>query len=229
MSCSMALDSEHTFSGNRLRRLLAERGIQDARVLNAIERLPRERFVGPALRGVAYEDRALAISSGQTISQPFVVARMTELLNLTGAPDERVLEIGTGSGYQTAVLAQLTPRVVSIERIASLSHQAERLLETLGVANVQFEVADGSLGWPEGAPYDAIIVTAAAPHVSEGLYQQLKPDGRLVVPVGTEQNQVMQRVVRTVTGPAVTEDFNCRFVPLIGEDAWDQSVGKEGH
>lgn len=137
MSCSMALDLEHTSSGNRLRRLLAERGIQDARVLNAIERLPRDQFVGPALRGVAYEDRALAIGSGQTISQPFVVARMTELLNLTGALDERVLEIGTGSGYQTAVLAQLTPRVVSIERIAALSQQAKRLLEALGVSNVR--------------------------------------------------------------------------------------------
>jgi protein-L-isoaspartate(D-aspartate) O-methyltransferase len=169
---------------------------------------------------MAYEDRALSIASGQTISQPYVVARMTELLDLTGSEDERVLEIGTGSGYQTAILAQLTPWIVSIERLGLLSDQAQRTLAALGIRNVEFHVADGSLGWPDAAPYDAIIVTAAAPRVSDVLYQQLKVGGRLVIPVGTEENQVLQRVIRETNGPVISDDFQCRFVPLIGQEAW---------
>lgn len=219
---AMEPQTPHQAAATRLRNLLAERGIRDERVLTAIERLPRERFVDRRLQAVAYEDRALAIESGQTISQPYVVARMTELLELTGTPGERVLEIGTGSGYQTGVLAQLAAGVVSIERIPSLSQQAEKLLAELGFSHVQFHVSDGSLGWPASAPYDAIIVTAAAPHVSPVLYEQLKPGGRMVVPVGSEQNQVMQQVVRGAQGPVVTEDFSCRFVPLIGAEAWSK-------
>jgi protein-L-isoaspartate(D-aspartate) O-methyltransferase len=206
--------------GTQLRQLLARRGIRDVRVLSAIEHVPREEFVDPALRSLAYEDRALSIASGQTISQPFVVARMTELLELTGAENEIVLEIGTGSGYQTAVLAELARRIVSIERIGPLSEQARRVLGSLGIRNVEFHVADGSLGWPAAAPYDAIIVTAAAPKVSDVLYEQLKPGGRLVIPVGSEENQVLQQLLRGPAGPVVSNDFACRFVPLIGQEAW---------
>ncbi len=216
----MVTESGIPAPGRRLRQLLERRGICDRRVLHAIEHLPRERFVSESLRSAAYDDRALEIGSGQTISQPYVVARMTELLGLTGRRDERVLEIGTGSGYQTAVLCQLTPAVVSIERMRPLSEGARRLLDSLGIHNVEFHVGDGSLGWPAAAPYDAIIVTAAAPQAPRVLYEQLKPGGRLVAPVGSEENQVMQRIVRTASGPEVTEDFPCRFVPLIGEEGW---------
>jgi protein-L-isoaspartate(D-aspartate) O-methyltransferase len=197
----MASPPDKPSPGTRLRRLLEQRGIRDPRVLAAIETVPREQFVGRELRSAAYDDRALAIASGQTISQPYVVARMTELLELTGASDERVLEIGTGSGYQTAILARLTPSITSIERLGSLSDRAQQVLATLGVRNVEFHVADGSLGWPENAPYDAVIVTAAAPKVADVLYDQLKIGGRLVIPVGSEENQVLQRIVRTAAGP----------------------------
>src|SRR5436190_2192604 len=206
--------------GTQLRQLLARRGISDVRVLSAIERIPREQFVDEALRGLAYEDRALSIASGQTISQPFVVARMTELLELKGSEDEIVLEIGTGSGYQTAILAELAHQIVSIERIGLLSEQAQRVLGALGVLNVEFHVADGSLGWSDEAPYDAIIVTAAAPKVSDVRYEQLKPGGRLVIPVGSEENQILQQIIRGPNGPVVCDDFACRFVPLIGQEAW---------
>ncbi|OAI53455.1 hypothetical protein AYO47_00830 [Planctomyces sp. SCGC AG-212-M04] len=212
-----------------MRQLLARRGISDVRVLAAIEQVPREQFVDPALHGLAYEDRALSIASGQTISQPFVVARMTELMELTGAEDEIVLEIGTGSGYQTAILAGLSRRIVSIERIRLLSEQAQRVLASLRIQNVEFHVADGSLGWPEEGPYDAIIVTAAAPKVSDVLYEQLKPGGRLVIPVGSEENQVLQQIIREPTGPVVSDDFACRFVPLIGREAWTRRSDELGH
>ncbi|QDT53947.1 Protein-L-isoaspartate O-methyltransferase [Caulifigura coniformis] len=214
--------------GTRLRRLLVESGIRDPHVLEAIETTPRERFVDPSLRGAAYENRALAIGSRQTISQPFVVARMTELLELSGTSEEKVLEIGTGSGYQTAVLCRLTGRVITIERIPALAAAARALLTQLGASNVEYHTGDGSTGWPSSAPYDGIIVTAAAPRVPQTLYDQLKPGGRLVVPVGTEENQVMQQVVRGPDGPIVTDDFHCRFVPLIGIEAWRPKGPSQG-
>jgi protein-L-isoaspartate(D-aspartate) O-methyltransferase len=215
--------------GTRLRWLLEQRGITDRRVLSAIEHVPRERFVDPALRAAAYEDRALSIASGQTISQPFVVARMTELLELTGADDETVLEIGTGSGYQTAILAELAGRVITIERIDLLSRQAQQVLESLGVRNVEFHVADGSLGWPADAPYDAIIVTAGAPKVSDILYEQLRVAGRLVIPVGSAENQILQQIIRGPEGPLISDDFACRFVPLIGQEAWTRPSAELDH
>jgi len=192
-------------------------------VLSAIEQVPRERFVSPAQRDVAFEDRALAIAAGQTISQPYVVARMTELLELTGRPGETVLEVGTGSGYQTAVLARLTSRIISIERLESLSLEARRTLGALGVENVEFHVGDGSLGCPEGGPYGAIIVTAAVPRVPEPLLQQLKVGGRLVIPVGSEAGQVLQVVVKGPAGTVVHDDFHCHFVPLIGRESWTEA------
>jgi len=214
--------------GTRLRRLLADSGIRDPRVLDAIEQIPRERFVDQSAQVAAYENRALAIGSGQTISQPFVVARMTELLELTGAPDECILEIGTGSGYQTAILCRIALRVITVERIATLSATARTLLKRLGVDNVEHHTGDGSTGWPESAPYDGIIVTAAAPRIPPTLFEQLKPGGRLVIPVGTEENQIMQQVIRGPDGPVVTEDFHCRFVPLIGSEAWSQKGFNQG-
>jgi protein-L-isoaspartate(D-aspartate) O-methyltransferase len=201
-----------------LRKLLASRGIHEPRVLATIGRPPREDFVPERLRDQAYEDVALPIESGQTISQPFIVAKMTELLHLKGVPGETVLEIGTGSGYQTAILAQLADRVVSIERLPELQAGARSRLTRYH--NIEFHVGDGSLGWPEGAPYDAILVAAAAPAIAPLLYRQLKIGGRLVLPVGNEKNQVLTCIERTKEQPIVTEDCHCRFVPLIGEGGW---------
>lgn len=202
-----------------LRELLSKRGIQDERVLDAIQRVPRELFVPAQHRGLSYFDRSLPLASGQTISQPYIVARMTELLRLQGG--ESVLEIGTGSGYQTAVLALIAGRVVTIERIADLQRTAREILSHLrGAAEIEYQVGDGTLGWPLRAPYDCIIVTAAAPSVPDPLYQQLKPGGRLVLPVGTEQDQILEVVEKGPDGPIVTTDCFCRFVPLIGAAGW---------
>jgi protein-L-isoaspartate(D-aspartate) O-methyltransferase len=202
-----------------LRELLAKRGIRDERVLDAMQRVPREIFVPAQHRGLAYFDRSLPLASGQTISQPYIVARMTEMLRLKGG--ESVLEIGTGSGYQTAVLALIASHVVTIERIAELQHSARAILGHMrGGAVIEFQVGDGTLGWPPLAPYDAIIVTAAAPSVPDPLYQQLKSGGRLVLPVGTEQDQILEVVEKGPDGPIVTTDCFCRFVPLIGEAGW---------
>jgi len=199
---------------------LRGRDIADERVLAAMERVPRELFVPPELRDRAYADVALPIGSGQTISQPYMVARIVEELGLDG--DEKVLDVGTGSGYQAAVLAQLGEQVHSIERIPELAEQARRNFEAAGVDNVAVHVGDGSRGLPQEAPFDAIAVAAAAPEFPQALYEQLKTGGRLVVPVGRRQGQRLEVIVRSPEGPAVLRSVPCRFVPLVGEEGFDR-------
>ena len=193
-------------------RLLERFGIRDRRVLDAMERVPREEFVSPADREIAYGDHALSIGEGQTISQPYVVARMTELLAIQ--PEHRVLEVGTGSGYQAAVLAELVREVISIERHASLAEAARDRLERLGYANVRVIHADASLGYPPEAPYDRILITAATPGIDPTLAQQLTADGRIVAPVGDLDLQDL--VVRDARGNEQRHGA-VKFVPLRGE------------
>jgi protein-L-isoaspartate(D-aspartate) O-methyltransferase len=198
-----------------IERDLVGRGIKDARLLGVMGLLERELFVPDKLRSQAYEDRPLPIGAGQTISQPYMVALMTELLGLKGP--ERVLEIGTGSGYQTAVLGKLAAEVYSIEIIPSLSQRAKVLLERLGFDNVHLRVGDGFFGWEEGGPYDAVLVTASAPKIPEPLWQQLRESGRLVMPLGEDrQTQRLVRVTK-VDGKQVIENISgVVFVPLTG-------------
>ena len=204
------------------RRLLASwrTSITDERVLRAMERVPREHFVPPEHRDMAYEDIPLPIGAGQTISQPFIVALMTEALGLTGT--EKVLEIGTGSGYQAAILECLAGKVVTVERFPDLAESAAEKLRELGFLNVDVHVARESLGWPEEAPYDAIIVTAAAPRVPQSLLDQLKDGGRLVIPVGTRWDQELLVVTKRAECITRTSLGGCRFVPLIGSEAWPE-------
>ena len=204
------------------RRLLTSlrTSITDERVLRAMERVPRERFVPPEHRDMAYEDIPLPIGAGQTISQPFIVALMTEALGLTGT--EKVLEIGTGSGYQAAILGCLAGKVVTVERFPDLAEGAAEKLRELGLLNVDVHVARESLGWPEEAPYDAIIVTAAAPRVPQSLLDQLKDGGRLVIPVGTRWDQELLVVTKRAECITRTSLGGCRFVPLIGSEAWPE-------
>jgi len=187
-------------------------------VLEAFMAVPRHHFVPDRFRVHAYEDRPLDIGSGQTISQPYMVAAMTELLALR--PTDHVLEIGTGSGYQTAILATLAGHVTSIERFAGLADRAQRLLRALEYDNVTVQVGDGTLGHPDGAPYDAILVTAAAPRVPAALLDQLAMNGRLVCPVGEREVQRLVRVVRTPEGYREEAGIECVFVPLVGSDGW---------
>lgn len=193
--------------------------IADERVLEVMAALPRHLFVPEAIKSQAYKDNALPISGGQTISQPFIVARMTELLELSGK--EKVLEIGAGSGYQTAVLARLARRVFAIERLPNLADEAARRLKILGVGNVTLKAADGTTGWKDYMPYDAILVAAGGPTVPEPLIEQLKIGGKLVIPIGEgRQKQNLIRLTRT-EGGRKREDFGpCAFVPLIGEHGW---------
>ena len=206
----------------QLRRMVDEqlrgRDIEDERVLHAMEEVPRELFVPEDLRRRAYDDAALPIGAGQTISQPYMVARILEELGLDG--DEQVLDVGTGSGYQAAVLSRLADDVHSIERIPELAEQARRNLEAAGIDNVEIHVGDGSLGDPEDAPFDGIAVAAAAPGFPQALYDQLKVGGRLVVPVGRRQGQRLEVIVRSPEGPAVIRSVPCRFVPLVGEEGF---------
>ncbi len=196
------------------------RGITDERVLAAMEEVPRERFVPPDLIADAYADIALPIGEGQTISQPYIVALMTQSLELTG--NEKVLEVGTGSGYQAAVLAKLCREVVTIERLKELAEPTMRLLKELHVSNVIFHIGDGTLGYPDEAPYDGIVVTAAAPDIPEPLFDQLKEEGRLIIPVGTVDAQSLYRVTKR-TGRPVSEILcECRFVKLIGAAGWQE-------
>lgn len=198
------------------------RGVRDERVISVMEQLPRHLFVEEALQGQAYSDYALPIGEKQTISQPYMVAVMTEALELKGM--ERVLEIGTGSGYQAAVLSRLVAQVYSVERIVSLARRARRILDSLGCSNVHIKVCDGSSGWLEQAPFDAIIVTAGAPMVPQHYLDQLAIGGRLVIPVGSGELQVLKRIVRRSELEYTEEDLlGCRFVPLIGQFGWDEN------
>jgi protein-L-isoaspartate(D-aspartate) O-methyltransferase len=201
-------------------RLLAElrHDIRDERVLAAMARVPREKFVSDDLRAFAYENRPLPIGHGQTISQPLIVAMMTEALDLTSG--EKVLELGTGSGYQAAILAELTERVVTVERIAPLAERAAAVLAELGYHNVQVRLADDTIGWPEDAPYDAILVTAAAPDVPPALIEQLATQGRLVIPVGAHDVQELLLITNNPSGLVTKRLGPCRFVPLVGAGGW---------
>ncbi|KMY68201.1 protein-L-isoaspartate O-methyltransferase [Desulfocarbo indianensis] len=197
---------------------IMRRGVRDQRLLKAMNEVPRHLFVDEAFWSQAYNDHPLAIGEGQTISQPFMVALMTDALGLTGG--EKVLEIGTGCGYQTAILARLADWVYSVERLAGLSRRAQGNLEKVGVFNVNLVVADGTKGWPAEAPYDAIIVTAGAPATPRPLREQLAQGGRLVIPVGDRRVQTLWRITRKGE-EFVQEDLGgCRFVDLIGEHGW---------
>jgi len=203
-----------------VQRQIAGRGVKSEKVLDAMRKVPRERFL-PAGQGVwAYDDNPLPIGDGQTISQPYVVAYMTEALALRGG--EKVLEIGTGSGYAAAVLAEIAAEVYTIERIEGLATMASRVLDELGYANVHARHGDGTLGWPEQAPFDGIVVTAAGPEAPGTLKKQLKIGGRLVMPVGKSKwSQQVVRITRVAETEFETEDLlPVRFVPLIGEEGW---------
>ncbi|MCL4235240.1 MAG: protein-L-isoaspartate(D-aspartate) O-methyltransferase [Deltaproteobacteria bacterium] len=202
-----------------VRTQLRARGIADERVLAVMEQLPRHLFVDPDSKDRAYDDSALPIREGQTISQPYMVALMTQSLMLGGK--EKVLEIGTGSGYQTAVLAMLADRVFSMERLSRLGRRAEKRLFSLDIHNVLVRIADGTHGWAEEAPYDAILVAAGAPGVPENLLRQLSVGGRLVIPIGPEDRQFLYRITRTKTGYDEKKLGSCRFVKLIGRYGWE--------
>jgi protein-L-isoaspartate(D-aspartate) O-methyltransferase len=201
-----------------VQRQLRGRDIADENVLRAMGHVPRELFVPEQERPRAYADAALPIGYGQTISQPYMVARIAEALSLRSG--EVVLDVGTGSGYQTAVLAELGADVVTIERIPELAEQARKNLAAAGYDRVDVRVGDGTLGVPDRAPYDAIAVAAAAPGFPQTLYDQLRPRGRLVVPVGGQRAQRLELIVRSPEGPAVVHSVPCRFVPLVGEEGF---------
>jgi protein-L-isoaspartate(D-aspartate) O-methyltransferase len=216
-----ALQAEYRIPRDRMiERLRDHYGIRDPKVLEAMRTVPRHYFVTDALRGRSYDDNALPIDFNQTISQPFIVARMTELLELD-KKTSRVLEIGAGSGYQTAVLAQLASQVYSIERIGELARQAQGRIRDLGIYNATVKAFDGTLGWNAYGPYDAILVAAGGPRIPEPLIAQLKTGGRLVIPIGeTRESQKLIRVIKTEGGHTIEEHGPCQFVPLIGHHGW---------
>lgn len=199
-------------------RQLRDRGVADERVLAAMASVPRERFLPPDLAARAYTDEAVPIGGGQSMSQPFMVARICEALALTGR--EGVLDVGSGSGYQAAVLAELASEVDTIERIPELAELARANLAAAGYERVRVHVGDGTRGLPERAPFDAIAVAAAAPGMPQALYEQLRARGRLVVPVGRRRVQRLEVIVRSPEGPAVVHSVPCRFVPLVGEEGF---------
>jgi len=194
--------------------------IKDERVLAAMSRIPRERFVPPEERRLAYEDRPLPIGLDQTISQPFIVALMTQELGLTG--NEKVLEIGAGSGYQAAILAELARTVIAVERLPTLAETAGKVLNSLGYTNITVHLAKETLGWPEEAPYDAIIASAAAPRVPPDLLAQLAIGGRIVIPVGSRYVQELYKITRRRKKNTIQNLGGCRFVSLIGKGAWEE-------
>ena len=198
------------------------REIGDDSVFKAMERVPRELFVPAESYAHSYDDIPLPIGEGQTISQPFIVGMMTQALRVNKS--SKVLELGTGSGYQTAILAELAGQVVTVERLPNLSQSAEGILKSLGYNNISFHIAGKVLGWSDEAPYDAILVTAAAPKVPQALLDQLKVGGRLVIPVGARWEQNLLQVVKREGGTEVNHLTGCRFVPLIGEDAWEEGA-----
>ena len=201
-------------------RQLVSRGIRDKRVLAAMEEVERHLFMDRGLWGEAYDDHPLPIGEEQTISQPYMVAVMTECLELKGT--ERVLEIGTGSGYQAAILCRLCKSVFTIERLRPLSERAEKVLTSIGCDNVTLLVADGTRGWPAQAPFDGIVVTAGAPKIPQALVEQLIDGGRLVIPVGDRASQTLQKVTRAGSKTHVESHTGCRFVDLIGEYGWSE-------
>ncbi len=204
-----------------VREQIEARGIKDPRVLAAMRKVPRHLFVDEALWPQAYNDYPLPIGEGQTISQPYIVALMTAALELKG--DEKVLEIGTGSGYQTAILAELAKSVFTIERVNDLMLRAKKILDRLGYFNVAYKVGDGTLGWPEMAPFQGIIVTAAAPDIPLPYLEQLDVGGRIVIPVGDRSAQVLYKVTKLPNGELKKENLGgCRFVPLIGKYGWPE-------
>ena len=217
----MAPTVDNDFRGARrhLVELLQEQGIRDLAVLHAIDEVPRHRFIPTGVRHRAYEDAPLPIGSGQTISQPMIHARYLELLHLTGS--EKVLEIGTGSGYQTALLARMAAQVFSIERIAPLLDRARDVLGEIGVRNISFLLGDGTLGWRQYGPYDAILVSAAAPTVPPAFTEQLAEGGRLLIPLGERDEQILTVITRRGDALERKEAGPVRFVPLLGKESWE--------
>ena len=199
---------------------LRRRDILDQRVLEAMAKIPRHQFVSADYQSWAYDDRPLSIGEGQTISQPYMVALMTESLRLKGP--ERILEIGTGSGYQTAILAELSRTIFTVERIEALTRKARQILHELGYANIFFFTGDGTRGWPEKAPFDGIIVTAGAPEIPDTLKYQLAEGGRLVIPVGPRYSQTLYKVTRKGEQFIQEESTGCVFVPLVGDFGWEE-------
>ncbi|HYU51802.1 MAG TPA: protein-L-isoaspartate(D-aspartate) O-methyltransferase [Gemmatimonadaceae bacterium] len=217
----MAATLEHEYRGPRRRlvELLHEQGIKDLAVLHAIDQTPRHLFVPTGVRHRAYEDSALPIGNGQTISQPSIHARYLEVLKLKG--NEKVLEIGTGSGYQTALLSRLAAQVFSIERIAALLDNARRTIQHIGLRNISFLLGDGTLGWRQYAPYDAILVGAGAPEVPSTYHEQLAEGGRILIPLGDKDEQTLYMFTRHGDSLEQTEIAPVRFVPLVGKYSWE--------
>lgn len=199
---------------------LRVRGITDARVLAAMERVPREWFVPPELRDRAYADSALGIGAEQTISQPYIVGLTTQALQIAGG--HRVLEIGTGSGYQTAILAELGAEVFTIERLTPLSLRARGVLDALGYERIHFSIGDGTLGWPDEAPFDRVVITAMAPELPKSLFAQLREGGRMVIPIGTPDRQSLDLISKLGGQPIYEHLCGCLFVKLIGEQGWSE-------
>lgn len=222
----MAAPDSKELRAEMVERQLVGRGIHDPRVLSAFRAVPRERFVPEAQRRGAYDDCPLPIGAGQTISQPYMVALMTQTLQV--AAGQRVLEIGTGSGYQTAILAEVGARVYTVERIAQLSETAREALRDLGYAEIEYRVGDGTLGWPEEAPFDRIVVTAGAPRTPPSLTAQLADGGRMVIPVGAGTQQDCVLVTREGDATRTWRFCPCRFVRLIGREGWGEDGALSG-
>jgi protein-L-isoaspartate(D-aspartate) O-methyltransferase len=208
-------------SGLAIARQVREKGIRDPKVLRALEEVPRDRFLPPETRDLARADQAVEIGLDQTISQPFMVAAMTLELSLSGR--EKVLEIGTGSGYQTAVLAHLSSEVFTVERFAELSLRARGILDGLALTNIRYRIGDGTLGWPDEVPFDRVLITAAAPAMPKTLFDQLAEGGLMVAPIGDDELQQLTVVRKAKGKPKAREVMSCRFVKLIGEEGWSEA------